>query len=54
MPRNELNRDEFVVRVLKLKSHLYEGSYSFRSPEWRDGAHHALNEVLNALQEYRI
>ena len=54
MPRNELNRDEFEVRVLKLKNQLYDGSYSARGPEWHDGAHHALNEVLNALQEYRL
>ena len=54
MPRNELSKDEFEVRVLKLKNKLYNGSYSARSQEWRDGAHHALQEVLNALQEYRI
>jgi hypothetical protein len=54
MPRNELSKDEFEVRVLKLKNQLYNGSYSNRSREWRDGAHHALHEVLNALQEYRI
>ncbi|AFB15458.1 hypothetical protein RW03080701_195 [Synechococcus phage S-RIM8] len=54
MPRNELSKDEFEVRVLKLKNKLYNGSYSDRNREWHDGAHHALREVLNALQEYRI
>ena len=54
MPRNELSKDEFEVRVLKLKNQLYNGSYSDRSQEWHDGAHYALHEVLNGLQEYRI
>lgn len=53
MPRNEMNKDEFEVRVLKIKNQLYDGSYSARSQEWHDGAHHALDKVLNALQEYR-
>ena len=53
MPRNEVSKDEFVVRVLKLKNRLYNGSYSAHSQEWHDGAHHAIHEMLNILQEYR-
>ena len=53
MPRNEVSKDEFVVRVLKLKNRLYDGSYSAHSQEWHDGAHHAIHEMPNILQEYR-
>jgi|TARA_B100000035_G_scaffold267753_1_gene240932 hypothetical protein len=53
MPRNEVSKDEFEVRILKIKNALYNGSYSARSQEWHDGAHHAIHEMLNILQEYR-
>ena len=53
MPRNEMRKDEFEFRVLKLKNQLYDGSYSARNHDWHEGAHHSLNEILNILQEYR-
>jgi len=53
MPRGQVKKDEMEVRVLNIKSQLCDGSYSAKNHEWHDGAHHALNEVLNILQEYR-
>jgi len=53
MPRNELKRDEFLVRVLKLKDQLYNGTYSRKNGDWHEGAHHSLNKVLDMLDEYR-
>jgi hypothetical protein len=53
MPRGQLKKDEMEVRILKIKNQLYDGSYSAKNHEWHDGAHHALNEVLYILQEYR-
>ena len=53
MPRNELKRDEFLVRVLKLKDQLYNGTYYHKDGEWHEGAHHSLNKVLDMLDEYR-
>ena len=54
MPRHAVSKNEFEVRILKLKNELYDGSYSDRNGDWHDGAHHALNEMLNILQEYRV
>ena len=53
MPRNELKRDEFLVRVLKLKNQLYDGTYYHKNGERHEGAHHSLNKVLHMLDEYR-
>lgn len=53
MPKNELKRDEFLVRVMKLKNNLFDGSYSHKNGNWHDGAHHSLNKVIDMLDEYR-
>ena len=49
MPLNELKRDELLVRVLKLKDQLYNGTYSRKNGNWHEGAHHSLNKVLDIL-----
>ena len=49
MPRNNLTRDEFKVRVMKLKDELSHEPHS-------DGQHMAnkyLNKVLDIIDEYR-
>lgn len=53
MPKNSLKRDEFLVKVTKMKNELYNGSYSARNAEWHEGAHHTLNKVMDMLDEYR-
>ena len=53
MPKNTLNKDEFKVRVYKLKSSLYDGSHCHKDGQWHDGAHHMLNRMLDMLDEYR-
>ena len=53
MPRNNMSKDEIKCRVLKLKDELYNGLQFGKSGEWHDGAHDALNKVLDILQEYR-
>jgi len=53
MPRNNVTKDEILVRVLKLKNELYNGLNYGKGSEWHDGAHAALNKVLDILKEYR-
>lgn len=50
MPKNQLNKDELKVRVLKLKDRLYKDQPSWDSKEL---AHKYLNAVLNIIEEYR-
>tara|TARA_B100000073_G_scaffold53524_1_gene39485 strand:- start:10591 stop:10755 length:165 start_codon:yes stop_codon:yes gene_type:complete len=53
MPKNNMSKDELNNKVLKLKNTLYNGTYEGASEEWFNGAHHALNKVLDLIQEYR-
>lgn len=53
MPRNSVTKDELNVRVLNLKNELYNGLNYGKSGDWHDGAHDALNRVLDILKEYR-
>ena len=50
MPKNQLKKDEFRVRVLKLKKELYQEG-------WSEGISHLadkyLNKVLDIIDEYR-
>ena len=50
MPKNQINKDELKVRVLKLKNELYQEGYS-------EGVSHLankyLNKVLDIIDEYR-
>ena len=48
-----MTKDEMRVRVLKLKSELYNGTNHNKDGEWHDGAHNALNKVLDIIEEYR-
>ena len=51
MPRNEFNKDEFKVRVLKLKNEL---SHEKHSEGITYLAHKYLNKVLDMIDEYRL
>jgi hypothetical protein len=50
MPKNELKKDEFKVRVLKLKDELGNEPYSQGITHI---AHKYLDKVLNIIDEYR-
>ena len=50
MPKNQLNKDELKVRVLKLKDRLYRDQPSWDS---KGLANKYLNEVLDIIDEYR-
>jgi hypothetical protein len=51
MPKNELNKEELKVRVLKLKTRLYSDGNWYSDPKGL--AHKYLNEVLDIIDEYR-
>lgn len=54
MPRNQLTKAEILTRVLKLKHGLFTGSYGNDwSPDQKKAAHFALDQILNAIEEYR-
>ena len=46
-------KTDMLARIYKLKTSLYDGEHSEKSGDWHDGAHDALNKVLDVLQEYR-
>ena len=54
MPKNSVTKEEFTTRVLKLKTALYDGSWSAKNQDWHEGANAALNGVLDILEEYRL
>ena len=53
MPRNQVTKDELVVRVLKLKNKVDQEPSTVWQGE-KDLAHKYLNEVLYILDEYRM
>jgi|TARA_B100000900_G_scaffold400122_1_gene403419 hypothetical protein len=53
MPKNQLNKEELKVRVLKLKSQVDNEPSTVWQGE-KDLAHKYLNEVLFVLDEYRM
>jgi hypothetical protein len=50
MPRNQIEKEEMKVRVLKLKDKLYKELYKDKHKEL---AHKYLNAVLGIIEEYR-
>jgi len=53
MPRGIMLKTDMLARIYKLKTALYNGEQHDKSGDWHDGAHDALNKVLDILQEYR-
>jgi hypothetical protein len=54
MPRASMRKVDILAKLYKLKTSLYnEHKEGSADDEWYDGAHHALNCVLDHLQEYR-
>jgi predicted esterase len=52
MPRGRMSKVDMLSRVYKMKTALYNGQHADKSGEWHEGAHEALNKVLDALNEY--
>jgi hypothetical protein len=52
MARGRMSKVDILARVYKMKEELYNGTHSAKGKEWHDGAHDALNKVLNTLDEY--
>lgn len=52
MPRGRVNKIDIESRVYKLKQELYNGTHHNKGKEWHDGAHNALNRILDMLSEY--
>ena len=53
MPKNQVNKEELKVRVLKLKDQVYNESKDVWQGE-KDLANKYLNRVLDILEEYRM
>ena len=56
MPRCSVTKVDLLSRIYKLKTALYDDSlnmFNCFSDEKKEGAHDALNRVLDILQEYR-
>ena len=53
MPKNQVNKEELKVRVLKLKNDIYNESSDVWQGE-KDLANKYLNKVLDILEEYRM
>ena len=51
MPKNNFNKDEFRVRVLKLKNELHHDQNWYSNS--KDLANKYLNKVLDIIDEYR-
>ena len=52
MPRSRMTKVDMLARVYKIKNELYNGTQYAKSGEWHDGAHDALNRVLEIIKEY--
>jgi len=52
MPRSRLSKVDILSRVYKLKTELYNGHHHDKNDDWHDGAHKALNDVLNIIDEF--
>ena len=53
MPKNQVNKEELKVRVLKLKNDVYNESKDVWQGE-KDLANKYLSKVLDILEEYRM
>ena len=51
MPKNQINKEEIKIRVLKLKHKLSKENHYSSNP--KELAHKYLNEVLDIIDEYR-
>lgn len=54
MSTGQVTKVDLTARIYKLKTSLYNGEHKEKSGLWHDGAHDALNSVLDILNEYRV
>lgn len=47
-----MHKHDILAKVYKLKNSLYENAYIHKGKEWNEGAHFALNKILDAINEY--
>lgn len=53
MARGSVTKLDTLARVMKLKTKLYDGEImGDESPQYKEGAHHAFNLILEFLDEY--
>jgi hypothetical protein len=52
--KGKLTKIDIQSRIYKLKTALYDGKHKDKGEDWHNGAHAALNSVLDILQEYRL
>jgi hypothetical protein len=52
MPRGRLTKVDILAKMYKMKTDLYNGVHGNKSTDWYDGAHDAIDKVLNYLNEY--
>lgn len=52
MPRGTMTKVDMLSRIYKMKTELYNGYYRDKGADWHNGAHEALNKVLDVLNEY--
>jgi len=54
MPRNQLTKGEILLRVLKLKQKLDDGTLGHDwSSDQKNSADAVLNQILDIIEEYR-
>lgn len=53
MPRAQMQKNDIESRLYKLKTSLYNGDHQDKPGQWHDGYHHAINQVLDIINEYR-
>ena len=53
MPRSQLTKNDILHKVYQMKTDLYSDAHKDKTGQWHDGAHHFLNQVLDAVNEYR-
>ena len=52
MSSGAVNKIDIQTRIYKIKNELYNGTHHAKSGDWHDGAHDALNRILQMLDEY--
>jgi len=52
MASGKVSKIDIQTRVYKMKNELYNGTHYAKSGDWHDGAHDALNRILEMLKEY--
>jgi hypothetical protein len=52
MPRGRLSKVDILAKMYKMKTDLHNEVYVDKNTDWYDGAHDAIDKVLNYLNEF--